>query len=263
MAIATGDTITWSDIAAVMTNINTARSHCGKGTTSISGGAGTHARSQNIQDLYNALYACNGVVLPADGGTVFVKSISIPAVGSLIRPVPITDIDAEARRIAALNWSGFCTGNFGFSFGNSSFNSSNFGFSFGNSGFNSSNHGFSFGNSSFNSSNHGFRFGNSSFNSSNHGFRFGHSSFNSSNHGFRFGHSSFNSSNHGFRFSCSCQSFRFTCNSSCTFSRGSSNKAFSFRFSFLNTKSDNYIRQERIRREVINDIPKQWIWSFS
>lgn len=235
MAIATGDTITWSDIAAVMTNINTARSHCGKGTTSISGGAGTYARSQNIQDLYNALYACNGVVLPADGGTVFVKSISIPAVGSLIRPVPITDIDAEAKRIAALNWSGFCTGNFSFSFGNSSFNSSNFGFSFGNSGFNSSNHGFSFGNSSFNSSNHGFRFGNSSF----------------------------NSSNHGFRFSCSCQSFRFTCNSSCTFSRGSSNKAFSFRFSFLNTKSDNYMRQERIRREVINDIPKQWIWSFS
>ena len=235
MAIATGDTITWSDIAAVMTNINTARSHCGKGTTSISGGAGTHARSQNIQDLYNALYACNGVVLPADGGTVFVKSISIPAVGSLIRPVPITDIDAEAKRIAALNWSGFCTGNFGFSFGNSSFNSNNFSFSF----------------------------GNSSFNSSNHGFRFGNSSFNSSNHGFRFGHSSFNSSNHGFRFSCSCQSFRFTCNSSCTFSRGSSNRAFSFRFSFLNTKSDNYIRQERIRREVINDIPKQWIWSFS
>ena len=235
MAIATGDTITWSDIAAVMTNINTARSHCGKDTTSISGGAGTHARSQNIQDLYNALYACNGVVLPADGGTVFVKSISIPAVGSLIRPVPITDIDAEARRIAALNWSGFCTGNFGFSFGNSSFNSNNFSFSFGNSSFNSSNHGFSFGNSSFNSSNHGFRFG----------------------------HSSFNSSNHGFRFSCSCQSFRFTCNSSCTFSRGSSNRAFSFRFSFLNTKSDNYIRQERIRREVINDIPKQWIWSFS
>lgn len=203
MALATGNPILWSDISAIMSNINIARQHCGKGTTSIAGGVGTPAKSSNVSDLYNALRACHGVVLPAMGGTVSVASISIPAVGTLITPLPLTQINNEAKRIAGLNFSGFCTGNFGFSFGNSSFFSNN----------------------------HGFSFGNSSFFSSNHGFGFGNSSFFSSNHGFGFGNSSFFSSDHGFSFSCKCNGFGFTCNSSCVFSAPSAKSGFRFTFS--------------------------------
>jgi hypothetical protein len=172
MALTTGNTILWSDISAIMSNINTARQHCSLSTTSIAGGVGTTAQSKNVSDLYNALRACNGVVLPAMGGTVSVASISIPAVGTLITPLSLTQINTEALRIAALNFSGFCTGNFGFGFGNSSFFSSNNGF----------------------------------------------------------GNSSNFSGNHGFRFSCSCNGFRFTCNSSCIFSAPTTKSGFTFTF---------------------------------
>ena len=142
MALTTGNTILWSDISAIMSNINTARQHCSLSTTSIAGGVGTPAKASNVSDLYNALRACNGVVLPAMGGTVSVASISIPAVGTLITPLSLTQINTEALRIAALNFSGFCTGNFGFGFGNSSFFSSDNGFRFGNSSFFSSDNSF-------------------------------------------------------------------------------------------------------------------------
>ena len=226
MALTTGNTILWSDISAIMSNVNTARQHCKLATTSIAGGVGTPAKSSNVSDLYNALRACHGVVLPAMGGTVSVASISIPAVGTLITPLSLTQINNEALRIAALNFSGFCTGNFGFSFGNSSFFSSDNSFRFGNSSFFSSDNSFRFGNSSFFSSDNSFRFGNSSFFSSNNSF--GNSSFFSSNNGF--GNSSFFSSDNGFRFSCSCNGFRFTCNSSCIFSAPTTKSGFSFTF---------------------------------
>ena len=228
MALTTGNTILWSDISAIMSNINTARQHCSLSTTSIAGGVGTPAKASNVSDLYNALRACNGVVLPAMGGTVSVASISIPAVGTLITPLSLTQINTEALRIAALNFSGFCTGNFGFGFGNSSFFSSDNGFRFGNSSFFSSDNSFRFGNSSFFSSDNSFRFGNSSFFSSDNSFRFGNSSFFSSNNGF--GNSSNFSGNHGFSFSCSCNGFRFTCNSSCVFSAPTTKSGFTFTF---------------------------------
>lgn len=231
MAIQTGSTLTWADISFVLGRVNTARSHCGFGNISISGGGvGTLARSQNLADLYNGLRAVHGKVLPAQGGTVSVASIAIPAVGTIIYPATLVAIRNEADRIAALNFSGF----------NSSFNSShnasgfNSGFSF-NSGFNSSHNGFGF-NSSFD----GFGF-NSGFNSSHDGFGF--------NSGFNSGHNSgFNSGfNSGHRsFSCSCQSFSFSCGSSQTFSKGGGNSGFNFSFRFLDTRDDNYRRQRRL-----------------
>lgn len=239
MALSTGNTILWSDINAVLSNVNRARSNCGFGAASISGGVGTAAKASNVSDLYNALKVCNGKVFPASGGTVFVASIAMPSVGSLITPVAINAINTEANRIAAMN-----SANFGFGF-NSSFNSSFDGFSFGfNSSFNSSFDGFSFGfNSSFNAG----------FNSSFDGFGF-NSGFNSSFDGFGF-NSGFNGSyNSGF--SCSCQGFNFTCSRSCTFSSGGGNGSFSFRFSFLNTKDDNYIRRAYEQRKTSK-------WSFT
>ena len=233
MAIQTGSIITWSDISFVLGRVNVARQHCGFSDISISGGGvGTLARSQNLADLYNGLKAVNGKVLPAQGGTVSVANISIPAVGTIIYPTTLVAIRNEADRIAALNFSGF----------NSSFNS-NFNASF-NSNFNASfNSNFGF-NSSFNSSFDGFGF-NSSFRS------FGFNSFNSSfdsfgfNSGFNNGfNSSFNSGHRSF--SCSCQSFSFSCGSSQTFSKGGGNSGFGFSFRFLDTRDDNYRRQRRL-----------------
>ena len=236
MALATGFTILWSDINTVLANVNAARSKCGFGAASISGGVGTYAKASNVSDLYNALKTCNGKVFPASGGTVFVASITMPAVGSLITPVALNAINNEAKRIAAMN-----SANFGFGF-NSSFNSSF------NASFNSS---FGF-NSSFNSSFDGFGF-NSGFNSSFDGFGF-NSGFNSSFDSFGF-NSGFNSGyNSGF--SCSCQGFSFTCSRSCVFSSGGGNGSFSFRFSFLNTKDDNYIRRAYEQRKTSK-------WSFT
>ena len=191
MAIQTGSTLTWADISFVLGRVNTARSHCGFGNISISGGGvGTLARSQNLADLYNGLKAVHGKVLPAQGGTVSVASIAIPAVGTIIYPATLVAIRNEADRIAALNFSGF----------NSSFNSSHNA-----SGFNS---GFSF-NSGFNSSHDGF------------GFNSGHNSgFNS---GFNSGHRSFSCSCQSFSFSCgSSQTF--------SKGGGNSGFNFSFRF---------------------------------
>ena len=191
MAIQTGSTLTWADISFVLGRVNTARSHCGFGNISISGGGvGTLARSQNLADLYNGLRAVHGKVLPAQGGTVSVASIAIPAVGTIIYPATLVAIRNEADRIAALNFSGF----------NSSFNSSHNA-----SGFNS---GFSF-NSGFNSSHDGF------------GFNSGHNSgFNS---GFNSGHRSFSCSCQSFSFSCgSSQTF--------SKGGGNSGFNFSFRF---------------------------------
>lgn len=228
MALATGFTILWSDINAVLSNVNRARSKCGFGAASISGGVGTYAYASNVSALYNALKICNGKVFPASGGTVFVANIAMPAVGSLITPVALNAINNEANRIAAMN-----SANFGFGF-NASFNSS-FGF---NSSFNSSFDGFGF-NSGFNSSFDGFGF-NSGFNSSFDGFGF--------NSGFNGGYNS--------GFSCSCQGFSFGCSRSCVFSSGGGNGSFSFRFSFLNTKDDNYIRRAYEQRKTSK-------WSFT
>lgn len=219
MAIQTGSILTWADISFVLGRVNTARSFCGFGNIGISGGGvGTLARSQNLAELYNGLRDLHGKVLPAQGGTVSVASIAIPAVGTIIYPTTLVAIRNEADRIAALNFAGF----------NSSFNSShNPGFSF--------NSGFGF-NSGFNSSHDGFGF-NSGFNSSHDGFGFnsGHNSgFNS---GFNSGHRSF---------SCSCQSFSFSCGSSQTFSKGGGNSGFGFSFRFLDTRDDNYRRQRRL-----------------
>ena len=218
MALATGFTILWSDINAVLSNVNRARSKCGFGAASISGGVGTYAYASNVSALYNALKICNGKVFPASGGTVFVANIAMPAVGSLITPVALNAINNEANRIAAMN-----SANFGFGF-NASFNSSFDGFGF-NSGFNSSFDGFGF-NSGFNSSFDGFGF----------------------NSGFNGGYNS--------GFSCSCQGFSFGCSRSCVFSSGGGNGSFSFRFSFLNTKDDNYIRRAYEQRKTSK-------WSFT
>ena len=124
MALSTGNIILWSDISAVLNNVNRARRNCGFGDTSIPGAVGTYTSTSNVSALYDALRTCHGKVFPADGGTVSVKTISMPSIWSLITPDALNEINEEANRIAAMNSS-----NFGFGF-NSGFNSSNFGFGF-------------------------------------------------------------------------------------------------------------------------------------
>ena len=65
MSLATGSKILWSDISAILTNVNTARSHAGLSSYTLSGGQGVSAKADQITNLYNALYACNGITLPA------------------------------------------------------------------------------------------------------------------------------------------------------------------------------------------------------
>ena len=151
MALTTGSVITWGDISTVLTSVNSARTKFGLTTTSLANGSqGSLAKAALVQELFTALFACNGKSLGQDG-TLSVASITIPAVGSLIQPIPISSIYTEANRIAGLNFSFFANfSHFGSSF-NSGFKSSNFAF------FNSDDSCFGF-DSSFNSSNRASNF---------------------------------------------------------------------------------------------------------
>ena len=151
MALSAGNIVLWSDINAVLSNVNQARAKIGLGATSISGGGvGTYTRNQNIVDLYNGLRAMNGFKLPAQGGTISVSIPAAPGVGTYLTASQLVAINNEANRIkSGYHFSGF----------NSSFNS-NFNASFNsgfNSGFNSShNSGWNSGWNSSNFSNCGF-----------------------------------------------------------------------------------------------------------
>lgn len=147
MALSTGNTVLWSDINAVLSNVNQARAKIGLAATSISGGGvGTQCRNQNVVDLYNGLRAMNGFKLPAQGGTITVTIPAAPGVGTLLTATQLNAINTEANRIkSGYHFSGF-NSSFNSSF-NGSFNSSfNSGW---NSGWNSSN----FSNCSFCSNN--------------------------------------------------------------------------------------------------------------
>lgn len=43
MSLTTGSKILWSDISAILTNVNTARSHAGLSSYTLSGGVGVTA----------------------------------------------------------------------------------------------------------------------------------------------------------------------------------------------------------------------------
>lgn len=178
MALTTGSTITWSDISTVLTSVNTARTKFGLTSTTLTNGSkGSAVKAALVQELFTALFACNGKSLGQDG-TLTVASISVPAVGSLIKPVEMSSIYTEANRIAGLNFSFFANFSFFGSSFNSSFKSSNFAF------FSSDDSCFGF-DSSFNSSNKSSNFaffstGSGAFNSSFDCFFTNTSGFNSS-----------------------------------------------------------------------------------
>ena len=129
MALQTGSIISWSDIQAVLDNVNSVRAKISFPPTSaadIDGGQGVFATASTIRELYDALFAMNGFTLPAQGGKVSVNSVGLPKKGDLMKPKPIIDINNEANRLkTAYNYSGFNSSwNSGFNSGfNSSFNS--------------------------------------------------------------------------------------------------------------------------------------------
>lgn len=149
MSLSTNSLITWEDISNLLTNVNEARTRFGLSTTTLTDSDSNNTmKASTVEELYNALKACNGLSLGSNG-TLSVVSISVPTVGSLISPSPLEDINNEATRIKGLNFSFFSNFSFRSSFDGSSFNSN---FSFKGSSFNGS----SFNGSSFNSSNFSF-----------------------------------------------------------------------------------------------------------
>ena len=121
MALLQGSTIQWNDIANLLSEINIVRNKLALNNSSISGGGiGNTAKASTINDLWNALFACNGVNYPVFSfngitsfETVFVNQIPLPNKGELIKLQPIFAIQDELNKIKALNTSGFCTSNFG------------------------------------------------------------------------------------------------------------------------------------------------------
>ena len=136
MALSQYTPIQWNDIANLLSEINIVRNKLSLNTTSVSGGGvGNTAKASTINDLWNALFACNGINYPVFSfngltsfETVFVNQINLPNKGELIKLQPIFAIQDELNKVKALNTSGFCTS----SFGVCSFtpNSSCFGFTF-------------------------------------------------------------------------------------------------------------------------------------
>ena len=65
MALLQGSTIQWNDIANLLSEINIVRNKLTLNNSSISGGGiGNTAKASTINDLWNALFACNGVNYP-------------------------------------------------------------------------------------------------------------------------------------------------------------------------------------------------------
>lgn len=121
MALLQGSTIQWNDIANLLSEINIVRNKLALNNSSISGGGiGNTAKASTINDLWNALFSCNGVNYPVFSfngitsfETVFVNQIPLPNKGELIKLQPIFAIQDELNKIKALNTSEFCTSNFG------------------------------------------------------------------------------------------------------------------------------------------------------
>lgn len=158
MAISSGDTLSWSDIETLYTNLNTARQKFGFTTVTVPGNPGL-AKPSSISDLDSVV---NAMASNKYLTSTAVTGVTVPRAGSLIYPLEFARIRTTIDNInnACAFDAGFNSNNNGFGF-DTTFNSDNNGFGF-NSGHRSSNNGFG-----FDSSNNGFHAcSNNSFRSS-------------------------------------------------------------------------------------------------
>lgn len=170
-----GDKVQWSDITALYTKLNTARTKFSFSTVTAPSNQGKTALAQDVKTLSNFI---NEMQSNSFLGSIAASNVN-PAVGTLMYPSFLDTLETTINNI-----QNTCT------FGNSSFGDSSFGF--GDTGFSFGDTSFSFGNTSFGNSS----FGNSSFGFGDTGFSFGNTSFGNSS--FSFGDSSFSFGNTSF-----------------------------------------------------------------
>jgi hypothetical protein len=208
-----GNKANWSDITALYTKLNTARSKFSFSQITPTNRQGQVAQIEDVTRLNTFVSEMSS----NKNLTNIAKPVTVPGRGSLLQPLFLNTLSTTIDAIQNANNFGnssfgdssWSFGDTGWSFGNTSFGDTSFsfgntGFSFGNSSFGDT--GFGFGDSGFGFGNSGFgnsSFGNSSFGNtsfSNSGWSFGNSSFGNSsfsNSSWRFGNSSFGNTGWG------------------------------------------------------------------
>ena len=208
-----GDKVQWSDITALYTKLNTARTKFSFSTVTAPNNQGKTALAQDVKTLSNFI---NEMQSNSFLGSIAASNVN-PAVGTLMYPSFLDTLETTINNIqntctfgnSSFGDSSFSFGDTGFSFGNTSFGNSSFSnssFGFGDTGFSFGDTGFSFGNTSFGNTS----FGNSGFSNSSFGNTgFGDSSFGNTSFGnSSFGDSSFGNTGFG-NSSFSCTTFNF------------------------------------------------------
>ena len=112
MATTTGNKLNWSDIQSIYTSLNNCQTKFGLSKTSIPSNPGV-AKPSVVTNLKSAIFSLQSSKYVNSSFVSSVFNLSVPTVGSLIKPAPFDTMESALSTVYGLCANNSNFGNFG------------------------------------------------------------------------------------------------------------------------------------------------------